>query len=218
MIPVLGGMAQEIAYSQHEQGQAEMNLYVEQKIAAEAKQQVDEEANARLQRLNESLDRRVLQPLSDLSLSTTVIDAHTTRRRATMRLRLAGEDQIAGHTPRPRALANSLASCQIHESALNNALQRMELAGGTFVAIILIHGIVWLEPKLVGMVVLADVFAAILSLVSIVLGAGTFGAWRIPAHALVHVADKPNPLLGCAAILLAVVTLCSLVMLPLLLW
>jgi len=132
IIPVLGGVVQEIAHSQHQESQAEMDRYVEKKIADEAKQQIDEEADAQLGELNESLQRRILQPLSDLSLSPTMIDAYTSRRRATMRLRLAGEDQVAGHTPRPRAFANSLASCQIHESALNNAFQRMELDGGTF--------------------------------------------------------------------------------------
>lgn len=132
IIPVLGGVVQEIAHSQHEQSQPEMNRYVEQKVAAEAKRQIDEEVDAQLGDLNEALERRVFQPLSDLSLSPTMIDAHTSQERATMRLRLAGEDQVAGHTPRPRALANSLASCQIHESAVNNAIQRMCLDGGTF--------------------------------------------------------------------------------------
>ena len=49
-----------------------------------------------------------------------------------MRLRLAGEDQLGSHTPRPEAIAGSLASVQVHESAINNAIQRLLLEGRTF--------------------------------------------------------------------------------------
>jgi hypothetical protein len=49
-----------------------------------------------------------------------------------MRIRLAGPDQLGGHTPRPQAPADSLASVQIHESLLNNVLERLELDGQTF--------------------------------------------------------------------------------------
>ena len=67
-----------------------------------------------------------------LSLGPTVISSHTTERRLTVRLRLAAEEQLGGDTPRPRAPGDSLASCQIHESALNNAIERLMLDGGTF--------------------------------------------------------------------------------------
>jgi len=132
MIPLVGAVVQEIAQSQHEKSQPEMTREVEEKIAARAKQQIDEEADARLGDLDEKLKARVLEPLAKLSLGPTMVSAQTTERRLTMRLRLASEEQLAGHTPRPRALSDSLASCQIHESALNNAIERMGFDGGTF--------------------------------------------------------------------------------------
>jgi hypothetical protein len=49
-----------------------------------------------------------------------------------MRLRLAGEDQLGAHTPRPCAPGDSLASFQAHESVVNNVLRRLELEGRTF--------------------------------------------------------------------------------------
>ena len=61
-----------------------------------------------------------------------MIAAETTEKRFTMRLRLAGEDQLGSHTPRPQAPADSLASVQIHESVLNNGIQRLQLNGRTF--------------------------------------------------------------------------------------
>ena len=49
-----------------------------------------------------------------------------------MRLLLGGEDQLGSHTPRPLAPSDSLASVQIHESVLNNGIQRLQLDGRTF--------------------------------------------------------------------------------------
>jgi hypothetical protein len=44
-------------------------------------------------------------------------------------LRVAGAEQLGGHTPRPRAPADSLASVQVHESAITNAAVSLELDG-----------------------------------------------------------------------------------------
>ncbi len=58
--------------------------------------------------------------------------ASTSEDRAVMRFRLAGQEQLAAYTPRPRAPSDSLVSLQVHQSALNNALERLELDGRTF--------------------------------------------------------------------------------------
>ena len=70
--------------------------------------------------------------MDSLLLDPTVLSAKTTERRFEMRIRLAGPDQLGGHTPRPQAPSDSLASVQIHESLLNNMLERLELNGQTF--------------------------------------------------------------------------------------
>ena len=67
-----------------------------------------------------------------MTLDPQLIEAETTDKRFTMRVRLAGMDQLGSHTPRPRAPSDSLASVQIHETALNNGIQRLELGGRVF--------------------------------------------------------------------------------------
>ena len=67
-----------------------------------------------------------------LAIEPTLVAAETTPQRFIMRLRLAGQDQLGGHTPRPLAPADSLASIQVHESALNNVLERLDLDGHSF--------------------------------------------------------------------------------------
>ena len=64
-----------------------------------------------------------------LGLEPTPVAMETTATTATLRLRLAADDQLAAHTPRPRAPADALFSLQVHESTLNNAFGRLGLAG-----------------------------------------------------------------------------------------
>jgi hypothetical protein len=56
----------------------------------------------------------------------------TTSERIVGRFRVAGENQLGSHTPRPRALSDSLASVQVHETALTNAAVTLELDGNRY--------------------------------------------------------------------------------------
>ena len=131
-IPLLGWMARGVARQQHEFFKPQANQEAGGKVAEKARQRVDSEAYDRLAEAVNNLNRNVFGPLVKLSLEPTMIEAQTTQQRITMRLRVAGEDQLGSYTPRPQAPENSLASFQINESMLNNALQRLQLEGQTF--------------------------------------------------------------------------------------
>jgi len=131
-VPLLGGLVSRIARSQHEQKHAEIDQEVRQKVALRARRQVDSEVEAGLGQVSERLHQRLLRPLEVSRLEPTIIAAETTDQRLTLRMRLAGQDQLGGHTPRPRAPSDSLVSVQVHETAINNMLQRLALDGRTF--------------------------------------------------------------------------------------
>jgi hypothetical protein len=131
-IPLVSGIAKSVARSQHDQSQPAANSEVKRKVARKARARIDAEAKQRLGEASRNLREKVLDPLEALSLDPVLIAAETTDRRFTMRLRLAGEDQLGAQTPRPRAPGNSLASFQAHESVVNNVLRRLELEGRTF--------------------------------------------------------------------------------------
>jgi hypothetical protein len=131
-IPLIGSLAKGVARTQIEMSSSAATQEVRQKIAAQARQRVDAEARQRLSEVVERLNREMFDPLNSLALDPQMIDGETTEKRFTMRLRLAGEDQLGSHTPRPQAPADSLASVQIHESVINNCIQRLELDGRTF--------------------------------------------------------------------------------------
>jgi hypothetical protein len=130
-IPLFGVLAQEVARSQHDANLPAANREVRQKIAARARQRMDEETSEQLSAFARQLHERVLAPIHELSLDPALVGAETDERRLNMRLRLAGEDQLGSHTPRPQAPADSLGSLQVHETAINNALERLELHGRT---------------------------------------------------------------------------------------
>jgi hypothetical protein len=131
-VPIFGRIAKSISEQQYDEKKADAEAEIRGKIAAKAKERVDREASAEIAAAAKRLDDEVIGPMDSLMLNPTMIAAETTDKRFSMRIRLAGPDQLGGHTPRPQAPADSLASIQIHESMLNNMLDRLELDGETF--------------------------------------------------------------------------------------
>ncbi|RMF92450.1 MAG: hypothetical protein D6741_14910, partial [Planctomycetota bacterium] len=128
-IPILGSLAEEIARDEVAKRHYAMTQEVRMKVAAKAKSRIDTEADARLGELNERFQSGILQPLAGLSLGPEWLASYTTDSRLVLRWRLGGPDQLGGHTLRPWAPADSLASCQVHQSAINNFIARLSLEG-----------------------------------------------------------------------------------------
>jgi len=131
-VPLLGAIASRVAVQQHEQHKPAAERELRWKIARKARQKIDAETTAQFEQATNRLQEKLVKPMEAIQLRPTLISAETTAERIAMRLRLAGDDQLGSHTARPQAPADSLASLQVHESALNNALSRLELDGRTF--------------------------------------------------------------------------------------
>jgi hypothetical protein len=131
-IPLVGSIARRVAQTQHDIFRGSANDEARQKVAAKARERIDNEALDQFTKMVDRLNQNVFGPLVNLSLEPTILDAQTTAERLTMRLRVAGGDQLGSNTPRPQAPTDCLASFQIHESMINNALARLQLDGNTF--------------------------------------------------------------------------------------
>ena len=131
-VPLFREVARNVAKQQLDQARPAADAEVREKVAAKAKERVDQETTEQVTAAARRLDEEVLGPMDSLLLDPMLVAAETTDKRFSMRIRLAGPDQLGGHTPRPQAPADSLASVQIHESMLNNMLERLELDGQTF--------------------------------------------------------------------------------------
>jgi hypothetical protein len=128
-VPLLGGLVDSVAREQHRASRSTAVAQVKEKVSSQARQRMDAEADAKLAKLRQRYREYVQEPLERFAITPEPVDMSTTAERATMRLRLAGEQRLAAHTPRPSAPSDSLASVQLHESVLNNTMRGLELDG-----------------------------------------------------------------------------------------
>jgi len=150
-VPVMRSLVRQIAKSQHEDSMPDVNREVIDKIIAKACRETDQQAEPQFADVAERIRTKVWTPLVKLGLEPTPVALETTQTVATARLRLAGDAHLAAHTPRPRAPTDALLSMQFHDSSLNNAFDRLGLAGQRLTLEDLITQLcsrLGLEPKL----------------------------------------------------------------------
>jgi hypothetical protein len=133
-IPLFGAYARDRAIDQYRAKRPRAKAEVEAKVAAQAADQVDRETQEAVDRITQRVRERFMDPIANFGIEITPIELTTTDERLVARLRVAGGHQLGSHTPRPRALSDSLASLQLHETALTNAAVSLELDGGRFTA------------------------------------------------------------------------------------
>jgi hypothetical protein len=128
-VPLFASYARERAAREYRARQHRAKVEVESKVAAEAVSTIDEETQQSVARVEKQIRERLTDRLVKFGIKVTPVELTTTHERVVARLRVAGEEQLGSHTPRPRALSDSLASAQIHETALTNAAVSLELDG-----------------------------------------------------------------------------------------
>jgi hypothetical protein len=128
-VPLFGLMARAVARNQYRDEVHAAQSEVEQRVADRARQRLDEEVTQRLSDAEGEFHRKWLVPLQRLGLEPTAVDMETTQTRLIVRYRLASGEQLAAHTARPQAPANSWLSVQIHQSAVNNTLAQLAFEG-----------------------------------------------------------------------------------------
>jgi hypothetical protein len=128
-IPLLGGIARAVARNQYDSSQPAAKVEVEGKIIVRATSQLDREVSQKLERAKQDFQAKMVTPLRKLNLEPTAVDMQTTAERLIARYRLASRQQVSAHTPRPQAPGDSVLSVQLHETALNNVLENLRLAG-----------------------------------------------------------------------------------------
>ena len=128
-VPIMRSLVRNIAKSQHDEKMPEANREVTDLIIGRACREVDEQSEPQFAEIADRIRTKIWSPLEQLGLEPTAVAMETTQTVATVRLRLAGDGQLAAHTPRPRAPSDSMLSMQVHDSSLNNAMERLKLAG-----------------------------------------------------------------------------------------
>ncbi|MFG0289835.1 MAG: hypothetical protein ACF8CQ_16765 [Rhodopirellula sp. JB044] len=127
--PLIGSLVRGIAQSRFQEVQPVAQQISENQIRDQVTSEMQKQLEAKSQIAEHRLDEFVFGPLGRLDLDPKVIDLKTTPKRLVARYRLAGDWQLASNTPRPRAWSDSWMSLQVHQSAINNTMERLMPTG-----------------------------------------------------------------------------------------
>jgi hypothetical protein len=134
-IPLVGWLTRKIAKQKVEEQNPEAEQKTRERVESDAKQRVQVEVEEQVQRLRFALNQHVLARLTSMDLEPETVQLSTSQQRISGRYRIAGRDQLAAHQPRPTDFESDLMNFQIHQSAINNLLDRFELGGREFNAV-----------------------------------------------------------------------------------
>lgn len=128
-LPIFQDIAQRIAQKKQQELMGQAKWEMDNHVANKASERLDREVHQRLHAAEREFQTKVLDPLIKLKLQPTTLGMETTAERLIVRYRLAGDHQLAAHTPRPQAPGGSWLSLQIHQTALNNAIEQIHFDG-----------------------------------------------------------------------------------------
>ena len=128
-MPLLGGLARNMARNQYRKGTRTTEKQLQQELARHSEQKLDQRVDQQLESVRETYQRRWLEPMNRLQLSPLAVTMVTRDDKLMMDYRIASRQQLAGFGVRPTIPADSLFQLQLHESAINNLLENLELDG-----------------------------------------------------------------------------------------
>ena len=131
-LPILGWVARKLAVKKLKEKAPETDRLFREKVETSAESQIQKELETQLVKLRQYAYQNLMQPLLSMELEPEPLQMATTKNQIVMRYRLAGRDQMAANTARPRDSGASLLSFQLHQSSVNNAIARIGLNGKTF--------------------------------------------------------------------------------------
>jgi len=129
--PILGGFVRAVAERRFETVAPEANRISNRTVRNQIRAEIDQTLDQQTKTANQKLDELVVQPLVDMKLAPHVTQMQTTEEMLMGRFRVAGEWQMAAFTPRPRPPQDSLLNIQLHQSAINNTLEKLLPSGET---------------------------------------------------------------------------------------
>ena len=131
-IPLVGRFARAMASKKLREDAPKTDRMFQQTVKSSAESQMQQQVEQQVANLRQKVYTHLYQPLMAMELEPEAVQMLTTDEQIVMRYRLAGRDQMAAHTARPRDNGSSLISFQLHETALNNSIARLGLNGNKF--------------------------------------------------------------------------------------
>ncbi len=130
-VPLVGDVAREVMRSQYESKQEAIRSQTKIRVAQEARERIDKEANERFDAVNARLRDNFFKNMSNLGLSLKTQRSRTTEDWLLASLRFGSDFSLGCQSPEPPTLSGAFADFKFHESAVNSFLAQLDLAGRT---------------------------------------------------------------------------------------
>ena len=128
-VPLLNGLAQNMAKSKYRQRTELARRQMASKVERMVKEKLDDQVDGELGGLKDTFNAKWLEPMRAMDLSPVVVDLDSTEDDLLVQYRLAGPHQLAAFSHRPVLNPESILGIQIHESAINNVLEQLDIDG-----------------------------------------------------------------------------------------
>ena len=130
--PVVNWIARRIARKKVSDQAPRAKMLLEERVEDSARQQLNDGVQEKVAMMQAYLKTNLLEPLVAMDLDPEALQTATTPHRLVMRYRLAGLDQMAANSPRPIDAESDYMGVQLHQSLLNNMIERIDISAGSF--------------------------------------------------------------------------------------
>lgn len=131
-IPLIGWTARRVAQRKQQSAEGEVETIVRSRIRSRVQERMEQAVTEALQKAQSEFNRWVTARFLRWGLEPQPVEMSTSDDELVVRYRLAGFDHLGATTPRPLIEGKSAVSLQLHESAVNNVLSRLDVAGTSF--------------------------------------------------------------------------------------
>ena len=128
-IPLLGKFARNLAMEGAIKMQPQSEAIAAERVSSRVGPEFDSAVDSQFSELNSKLNEKVVVPLKSDKLFPDYQATRTTDTELQLFSRLMADNQLAGDSNPAASLAESEVALRVHESLINNALDRLELAG-----------------------------------------------------------------------------------------
>lgn len=128
-VPLVGSLVRSKAKDEFLDRRGAANRQVASKAEAQSCRELELKVGESLAKAEATFQEKIALPLSNANVTLEPIEMVTTPERLVSRLRISREGSLGAFTPRPRAPSDSLASLQIHQSALTSLAATLRLDG-----------------------------------------------------------------------------------------
>lgn len=130
-IPIIGRIAQRIATDQVEAKRGEAESIAASRVQDNVLPRFNQDVDRSFAEQGDKLNREVFSGLRATKLFPDTYNYQSTDQLMTMNARVMSPHQIGGDLPDSRLMSVTGATALVHETALNNAIDQMDLAGQT---------------------------------------------------------------------------------------